>query len=192
MTLPQPKPKLPRMTADEFIAWAMERPEGERYELVHGEVVAMSPERSVHNIAKYEIAKALEAAINAVGLGCWMHIDGMAVRVDAKTVYEPDALVRCGERLDDDAVEVLDPVIVVEVVSPSSGGRDHGVKFEDYFRIPTVRHYLIVNTTSRRAVHHRRDDADPGLISSRILAAGETLDLTPPGLRVAVSSLFPA
>jgi Uma2 family endonuclease len=192
MTLPRPKPPFPRMTADEFLAWTEDLPDGERYELVDGEVVAMSPERSVHGLTKHRVANVLEAAIGAAGLSCWMHPDGMAVRVDARTVYEPDALVRCGEPLDDDAIEVLDPVIVVEVVSPSSRSRDHGVKLADYFRIPSLVHFLIVNTKSRKVVHHRREDATGVLIATRILAVGATLDLTPPGLHVEVVSLFPA
>ena len=62
----------------------------------------------------------------------------MAVQIDSVTSYEPDALVRCGERLPPDAVKVVDPLIVVEVGSPSSLGRDTGVKFTDYFRLPSL------------------------------------------------------
>jgi Uma2 family endonuclease len=86
-----------RMTSDEFIAWAMQRPEGERWELVGGEVVAMSPERSGHALVKARVWRALDDAIKARGLGCTAYPDGMAVEIDDGTVYEPDALVRCGE-----------------------------------------------------------------------------------------------
>lgn len=44
-----------RMTSDEFIAWAMERPEGQRYELAAGEVVGMAPERSAHALTKAHV-----------------------------------------------------------------------------------------------------------------------------------------
>lgn len=92
-----------RMTADQFIAWAMEQPEGKRYELVAGEVFAMSPERVGHARGKLRFATRLAAAIEAGGLSCEAFGDGLAVRVDADTVYEPDAMVRCGTPLDDDA-----------------------------------------------------------------------------------------
>jgi Uma2 family endonuclease len=52
----------------------------------------------------------------------------MAVEIDDRTVYEPDALVRCGSPLDDDAIKITDPLIVVEVLSPSSPTRDAGAK----------------------------------------------------------------
>jgi len=170
-----------RMTADEFIVWAMEQPEGKHYELVAGEVFAMSPERVGHARAKLRVAARFAAAIDAGHLSCEVFGDGMAVRVDAATVYEPDAMVRCGPPMDDDAIEVMDPVIVVEVVSPSSHKRDSGTKLEDYFRIPSVRHYLIVKTENKAIIHHRRDET--GEIFTHILREG-VLHLDPPGLTV--------
>lgn len=106
----------------------------------------------------------------------------MSVRVDADTVYEPDALVRCGVRLDDDAIEMTDPLIVVEIVSPSSGRRDSGSKLEGYFRLPSVRHYLIVTIRSRTVIHHQRDEA--GGITTRIIRDGP-IQLDPPGIELA-------
>jgi Uma2 family endonuclease len=59
-----------RMTADEFIAWAMEQPEGTHYELVAGEVVAMAPERAVHGRTKLRFARRFAEAIEAAHLSC--------------------------------------------------------------------------------------------------------------------------
>jgi Uma2 family endonuclease len=92
-------PKLPRMRADEFVAWAMDRPRGERYELVPGEVVAMSPERAVHARVRHAVCNAPAAAIAAAGLRCEAFPNRMTVRIDENTVYEPDALVRRGPEL---------------------------------------------------------------------------------------------
>ncbi len=111
----------------------------------------------------------------------------MAVRIDDSTVYEPHALVRCGPLLDDNAVTVEDPVIVVEVLSPSTRARDSGAKLEDYFRLPSLRHYLIVKTETRKIIHHARDEA--GRITTRIVGAG-ALDLSPPGLTIEATSFF--
>ena len=52
----------------------------------------------------------------------------MAVEIDEHTIYEPDALVRCGTPLPPDAIKLNDPVIVVEVLSPSTSARDPGAK----------------------------------------------------------------
>ena len=113
----QPKPA--RMTADEFLAWAEAQPSG-RYELIGSVVVQMPGERVAHNRAKAAAAEALHAATASVGARCEAMIGGMAVRIDERTMYVPDALVRCGQPLPGDAIEVLDPVVVVEVVSPAA------------------------------------------------------------------------
>jgi Uma2 family endonuclease len=147
------QPKQIEFTADEFIAWALEQPTG-RFELDNGTVVAMAPERVNHGRAKARAWRALDAAIAARGLACEALPDGATVRIDDRTVYEPDALVRCGPPLPGDAIEVNDPVIVVEVVSPSSRGIDTGAKLASYFSLPCVRHYLIVDTDKQVVIHH--------------------------------------
>ena len=170
------------MTSDEFLLWAMTRPEGERYEMANGAIVAMAPERSAHALTKLHIARRFAEAIEAAGLPCTAYPDGVLVEVDARTIYEPDAMVRCGPKLPDDAVKVLDPMIVVEVLSPSTQGLDAGAKLEDYFRIPSVRHYLILKIASRSVIHHFRDAG--GNISTRIVREGP-ITLDPPGITVA-------
>ena len=84
-------------------------------------------------------------------------------------------------------MEISDPVVVVEVVSPSSRAIDSGAKLTDYFRLPSVRHYLVVNIDARAVTHHRRGEA--GDIATRILRDG-TLALDPPGLTVEVAAHF--
>ncbi len=170
----------PRMTADQFIAWTLQQPEGERYELASGEVVAMAPERAGHSRAKSRIHRALaDTVAAAAGLPCEAFPDGMAVRIGDDTVYEPDALVRCGPPVDDEAVEIGDPVIVVEVVSPSSRGRDTATKLADYCRLGSLRHYLIFWAARGLLIHHRRTD-DAGIETAILRAGALRLDL--PGL----------
>jgi Uma2 family endonuclease len=174
------------MTADEFIVWAMARPETERYELMGGEVVAMAPERVAHARTKSRIWRLLAEAIEKAGLSCEALPDGMAVRVDAETQYEPDVMVRCGHLLPDDTVIVTDPLVLVEVRSPSTGPIDSGLKLDGYFRIPSVRHYLVVNIQKRAIIHHQRDPA--GAISTQIIRDGR-VRLDPPGIEIA--GIFP-
>ncbi len=150
--------------------------------------MAMAPERAIHTRVKAQLWLALRQAIDAAGLPCEAFTDGLSVRIADDLVYEPDALVRCGERLDDDALVIVDPVVVVEVLSPSTRGRDAGAKLEDYFRLPSVRHYLIVKTDSRSVIHHRRGESE-GELLTRVTAVGE-LVLDPPGLSLPVDSVF--
>ena len=105
--LPQQK-----MTVDEYIHWAELHPG--RYELHAGSVYAMTPERAVHAQVKFRVQTALQSAIRRANLRCHMLPDGMAVRIDRDTAYEPDALVYCGDAIPGSSIEVSDPVIVVE------------------------------------------------------------------------------
>jgi Uma2 family endonuclease len=180
------QPKQSFFTADEFISWALQQPTG-RFELSNGLVVAMAPERASHNQAKLNAAIALRGGLAARGLLCRVMTDGMAVRIDDRTVYEPDALVRCGHPLPGDAIEVTDPMVVVEVVSPSSRGVDRGVKLASYFSLPSVRHYLIVDIDKRVVIHHRRDEE--GRIAAEILFDGP-LTLDPPGFEIDIRDIF--
>ena len=173
-----------RMTVDELLLWAEKFPG--RYELLDGVVYGAAPERAGHARAKSRIHRALENAVARAGLPCEAMADGMTVRVDARTAYEPDALVYCGARIPSDAMEVPAPMIVVEVLSPGTRHTDAGAKLAGYFQVPSIRHYLMVDPVRRVVIHHRRDGAE---ILTRILGQGP-LRLDPPGLDLAVESLF--
>ena len=125
-----------RMTVDQYLAWAQGQPG--RYELLDGVVFAMSPEGAGHAERKAAVHAALLSGIRARGVPCYALPDGMTVRIDESTAYEPDALVYCGTKLPPSAIEVANPVIVVEVLSPSTRHIDLSAKLADYF--PLAQH----------------------------------------------------
>ena len=108
--------------------------------------------------------------------------------VNARTTLEPDASVVCGPRRSDETIAIDDPVIVVEVLSPSTAAIDHGRKLSGYFSLPSVQHYLILDPERRVAIHHKRGAGDA--IETRVLTDG-VARLDPPGFEVAVEALFP-
>jgi Uma2 family endonuclease len=173
------------MDVDAFLAWAEGR-EG-RWELRDGQPVLMSPERAARALTKYAAQKALEGGITRAGLPCRMFPDGMTVRIAARTAFEPDALVVCPSPTDLDTMEIPSPVVVVEVLSPSTAADDHGVKLDGYFSLPSVNHYLILDLDRRVLIHHRRGHA--GAIETRVLREGKVI-LDPPGLEAEVAGFF--
>lgn len=178
-----------RMTVAEFLPWSEQaRARGEgRFELVDGVVTAMNAERVMHGVTKLAVAVALLSAIRRAGLPCHVMPDGATVVVDDRTAYEPDALVYCGDQADPTDVAIREPIVLVEVISPSTGHIDRGDKLENYFKIPSVQHYLMVYPDQRMVVHHQR--AEAGTLTTRISHDGE-LRLDPPGLIVPVIELF--
>ncbi len=173
------------LDVDQFLVWGEGR-EG-RFELHEGVVVAMAPERSGHLLAKGAVHRSLGDAISRAGAPGIAYPDGATVRISARTAFEPDALVRCGPPLPFSELEISDPVIVVEVRSPSTASVDSGLKLDGYFRVRSVCHYLIIDAERRKLVHHKRGAGD--LIETRILGEG-VLKLDPPGLELEVGSLF--
>jgi Uma2 family endonuclease len=174
-----------RMNVDEYLAWAEGRPG--RYELYDGVVYAMSPERINHAKIKLAVHLALVAAIRGRGLPCHVLPDGVTVRIDAATAYEPDASVYCGPELPPSALEVTDPVIVVEVLSPSTQHIDSGVKLPGYFRLPSIMHYLIVDPDRPLIIHHARVADDS--ILTRIVREG-VIALDPPGIGLSLTDIY--
>jgi Uma2 family endonuclease len=78
-------------------------------------------------------------------------------------------MVHCGDRLSGDAIAVPSPIIIVEVLSPSTSGIDRALKLIEYFRPSSLRHYLIVWADKQHIVHHRRGEtAEPRRSSSPV------------------------
>jgi Uma2 family endonuclease len=174
-----------RMTVDEFLAWADGR-EG-RWELHNGVPYAMPAERTRHAEVKFAIQWALRQAIRTAGLPCHMLPDGPGVRISRHVMYEPDALVYCDPKLPGDVMEVPNPAIVVEAASPSTRKFDASTKLKDYFSLPSLHHYLIVDPEGPPVIHHHRRRDGPVLPS--IVREG-VLTLTPPGLELAAADLL--
>jgi Uma2 family endonuclease len=179
-------PSKEHMTVDEFLSWAEGRPG--RYELFRGVIYAMTPERAAHAEMKLAVQLALVSGIRERRLPCHVLPDGMTVRIDETTTHEPDALVYCGPRLAPSAIEVPSPVIVVEVLSPSTRHIDAQIKLAGYFRLSSLAHYLVVDPDKPLIIHHARAGDS---ILTRIVRGG-SITLEPPGLELALADLYGA
>ena len=149
----------------------------------------MSPERSLHAETKLDAAIAMREAIRSARLPCRVYPDGMAVRLNARSTFEPNVSVICDTRPSPDALALNDPIIVVEVLSPSTAAIDHGRKLSGYFSLPSIEHYLILDPERRVVIHHERGTSDA--IETRVRSEG-AVKLDPPGFEVAVEALFSA
>jgi Uma2 family endonuclease len=174
-----------RLSRAEFHRWADEQPRG-RFERVSGTPVAMPPERWVHMRLKARIWRALDREILAADLPCQAAPDGMTVEIDDDTDYEPDALVNCGDPVPDEATAAPNPVVIVEVLSPSTESLDAGGKLADYFRMPSVSHYRLVRPLRPEIIQHTRVGER---IETRIIR-GVKIELDPPGIRLNLEEIY--
>jgi Uma2 family endonuclease len=135
---------------------------------------------------KARVWSALDRAVRKAGLQCQVLPDGIAIEVEDSD-YEPNAVLRCGERLWDYAIAVPDPLVIVEVLSPTTGGIDRSLKLREYFRLTSLHHHLIVWPDRPRIVHHRR--ASDGQIQTRTVTSGQVM-LDPPRIEIATSDIY--
>lgn len=167
-----------KMSVEEFLDWSEAQPKG-RFELVHGEIIEMAAERVRHVVVKANIARALRDAVRSEMLGCRVLGDGALVVIDKHSSYEPDAVITCDKNIDLDALVVPNPVVVVEVLSPSTAQNDTTYKLENYLSLPSVAHVLIVDPDEKIVIHHAQTDGPECL--TRILRSGDVLHLQPVG-----------
>jgi len=181
--------KTVRMTVDEYLRWSCEQSQRPRHELLDGTPYAMSPERARHALTKAFIFTALHTALTQQKMDCIAFPDGMTVKVDEYTAFEPDALVTCGQKIAGDDIIIENPLIIVEVLSPGTKYIDAGEKLSGYFQIESVRHYLMVDPLKKNVVHHERNEK--GIITTHIIKDG-SISLHPPGIKLALAKLFEA
>jgi Uma2 family endonuclease len=185
-----------KMNVDQFLAWAEAQPkEAGRFELWDGEVIAkhgpagdeMNAERNKHAIAKGEVYVALRAAIRLSGLPWRALVDGPSIRFSDGKLVEPDVVACLGAEIDPNAMEVTNPAIVVEVLSPSTQKLDLSWKLEAYFTLPSIQHYLVVDPDKPVVIHHKRGQGE--IIETRFVAT-PALRLDPPGLVVDLTEVL--
>ena len=184
-----------KMTADEFLAWVETLPsEAGKFELWDGEVVVRhgpggfeEGELAQHWDAKGAMFVALREAIARARLPCFAAVDGPMVRLSPSRMARPDLLVYCGPKVSRMTREVLNPIILVEVLSPSTEKRDHGVKREGYFTLSSLAHYIIIDPDRPLVIHHKRGAANA--VGTEILT-GARLRLEPPGLDVDLTEVL--
>jgi Uma2 family endonuclease len=122
-----------------FIAWENRRKA--RYELIGGEVRLMAGGSRAHDLVAGNLLTALHVALRR--RDCDVHGSNLKVVSPAGMVTYPDVFVRCGP-LDDEAIECADPLVVFEVLSPSTRSEDVVRKRWAYQAIPTLAHLVYV------------------------------------------------
>jgi Uma2 family endonuclease len=174
------------MTAAEYLAWEREQPG--KHEYHRGEIFAMSGGSPRHGILAGEAIIQLGIAMRSHG--CRMVTSDQRVAlVPAERYVYPDAAVVCGAmELQPGTTDVMvNPRVVVEVLSRSTEAYDRGEKWEGYQGIASLTDYVLVSQRAVRVEHFQRH-AD-GSWQYRTLGAGEVLTLSN-GATVTIDALY--
>lgn len=176
------------LTVDEFLRWSMDQERG-RYELEGGRIIAMPSENIGHVSTKQCAYQALVAAIHRAGVPFYVMPDGPTVRIAPDRAYEPDALVAPLPLPPPKSLEIPNPLIVVEVLSPtpSSVKRDLTTKLSGYALVPTIQHYIVVDPDERVVLRFRRQ-GDQFVLCEELTEG--MLRLDPPGIEVPIAEML--
>ncbi|MCA9709634.1 MAG: Uma2 family endonuclease [Myxococcales bacterium] len=173
------------LTYEQYLAFS-ESTEG-LWEYHDGVVVAMVAPSSEH-------ARIIGQLIRLIGRSgrqsCVAVPSGLKVRVEATNrTLLPDVTVICGElsRSSTDPQAIVNPVVVIEVLSPSTEAYDQGPKFHQYRRVPSLREYVVVAQDRRFASISRRTG---DLWAFEDVEADGTLTLEGAGLQLPLHEIY--
>ncbi len=172
------------MTRQEFFAWA--EAQDIRYEFDGIQPVAMTGGSLGHSLLAGNINRQL--ANRLAGSGCRPLGPDAGVATVGDTVRYPDAVVTCSKFDPRDRV-VPNPVVVFEVISPSSVRIDRVVKLREYAAVPTIRRYVIVESDAAAVTVLSRDGGDEPFRAVG-LAEDDALSLPEIGIEIPVAAIY--
>ena len=165
-----------RMTLDEYVAF--ERDSLEKHELIDGEVARMAGGSPEHNLISANVLRAFGNSLESAGANCDVYGSDQKLYVGPKSSYYPDVTVVCGEAQFDERDILRNPVVIVEVLSPSTAAFDRGEKSRQYRTMASLHHYLLLEQDRPIIEHYERDDTGVWTIRGEYDALEQNLELT--------------
>ncbi|HMA36331.1 MAG TPA: Uma2 family endonuclease [Chloroflexia bacterium] len=181
-------PLLPhRYTPEEYLAH--ERQAAYKSEYLAGQIVAMSGVSRAHSLINTNLAWVLSSQLR--DRPCEVHASDMRVKVTAQGLYTyPDIAVVCGPAQWEDAQvdTLLNPTLIVEVLSPSTEAYDRGAKFGYYRALPSLQEYLLVAQDKVLVEHFVR--AGDGWLLTATTDLGAVVSLPAIGCAVPLAEIY--
>ena len=174
------------MTVAEFLAW--DAPGPDRWQLVDGEPVAMAPASRTHGTLQGEFGRLIGNHLTAPGNNCTLvTAPGIVPRVRTNENFRiPDLAVTC-TRYDTEEYDVSEPVLIVEILSPSNAHDTRGAVLR-YMTIPSAHEILVLHSVEIRAELLRRSPDPPW--PQMTLASDDTVTLESIGFSAPLASFY--
>ncbi|MCY3740674.1 MAG: Uma2 family endonuclease [Candidatus Poribacteria bacterium] len=142
------------LTPEEYLTWERKQPFKNEYH--NGQIIAMSGASRWHN--RITVDTTVQLSNQLMESECEVFAGEMRVRTSPTvSYYYPDVIVVCGEpRFEDDTFDtLLNPIVVIEVLSPSTAAFDRGEKFEHYKQLASLQEYILISQDSVRVEHYQ-------------------------------------
>ena len=177
-----------QMTEEEYL---LREPEAEyKSEYRDGRVVAMGGASPAHSVITANILSSIHGQLK--GRPCRVYTSDTRVKVASARFYTyPDVSVVCGEPLFDrqDTSALLNPTVIVEVLSPSTEAYDRGMKFEYYKKLSSLREYVLAAQDETRVERFVRQGN--GEWTAQVLGStGDSLPLDAIDCRIEVRDIY--
>ncbi len=178
----------PYLTAKEYLD--AERRSDIRHEYYRGETFAMSGASREHNLVALNIGAELRAALK--GRPCEVYTNDMRVLIEATGLHTyPDVVVVCGEPRFLEGVEVdtlLNPTVLIEVLSPSTSSYERGRKFAHYRQLNSLCEYVLIEQDEASIDRYTRRPGEWSLTDFRSLDL--VLELGSIGCEIPLSEIY--
>lgn len=168
----------------EYLEW--ENGQAQRNEFWRGEIFAMAGGKRGHGRVVANLMRHLGNHLDDTP--CQAFSENMKVQVGQEAVLYPDVFVTCEREFSADQSVFTAPVLVIEVLSPSTQADDRSRKFAIYRRIASLREYALIDPDTRRVEVFR--PGDDGLWNLLDMSEGPALELASVDCRIAVDELF--
>ena len=175
-----------RLTEEEYLARELRGVE--RHEFVNGEMIAMAGGTPRHSLIGTNVASALRDRLMG---RCLVFNSDLRIHVPSTGLYTyPDVSVVCGsvELHPKDRATLVNPSVIVEVLSPETEAYDRGAKFAHYRSIQSLRAYLLVSLADRRLDHYRRGEAGEWVLTEFV--DEQTATLSTVGIELPLAELY--
>lgn len=169
----------------------IEQESGQRYEWHDGEIFAMAGGTPIHNAIAGNVFASLHRQLRGQPCRPWGS-DQQVKSPLGRTVIYPDVSVACPPHEWDEQHRnaLANPVVIIEVQSPSTSSYDRGRKFALYAAIASVRHYIMVSTEARHIEHFER--AQDGWLQRSAPRDGDCISLPNIGCSLCLDEVYEA
>lgn len=182
------QPAIKHVTEAEYLSF--EREAEERHEYYKGEIFAMSGASLKHNIIENNLRVIVGSFLK--GKKCRSFGSNLRIHIPQNTLYTyPDILIVCDQpKLSDEYFDtLLNPAVIIEILSPSTANYDRGAKFDLYREIESLKEYILIDSTTIHFVHYiKNPDLTWTLSESKDLNA--TFFITTIGLQILLSEVY--
>ena len=181
----QPKPYI---TPEEYLV--KERVADYKSEYYKGEIFDFAGASREHNLIAGNIHSILHQQLR--NKSCEVYPSDMRVKISTTGLYTyPDVVVVCGKpQFEDDEEDVLlNPTVIIEVLSPSTEGYDRGTKFEHYRTINSLSDYILVAQDKIHVEHYVRQ-SDRSWLFSEFKSAKDNFQIQSIGCEVSVAETY--